>query len=323
MKKNIFAFLSLVMIATSQAAVAEQNSIQKNLNSELAFTSKNRPINTSELTCSSASTAKKYPDLYQFDIKSSGREIDADWGYNNDWGWWVFDGDVPQVRSCMKKDGTGWYFDLAKKYLNNAPTAWVSPTLIAGDAGWNHYGNKWSNTKDFPVRVKNIESLSVNVAYDYQFSGVGNTNITLNFQDKSVPLSSASKGPMETEVMIWLRHNVLVAERNDPNFYKAPGSKTNRFSVNGKSWFGYMRPPEAMGEKYDFNVVEIHVPRSSSKQTGHLEFNLDLTPLIGKLVEAGWIEAGDILFGLEFKNEIWFGTGIMDIQRFTYDLSKQ
>ena len=52
-------------------------------------------------------------------------------------------------------------------------------------------------------------------------------------------------------------------------------------------------------------------------------YYINFKDLIDKSVEQGWINADDVLLGLEFQSETWFGNVEMNIQSMSHKLVKR
>lgn len=288
-------------------------------------------------------TGSGYRDPYkeQIEIKGGDR-IESDWAFNNDFGWTVFKGNIPEVKSCMKRDGTGWFFDIAPKFYEGTKRAQFHPHHLIGVKAFDQFGNRFHTSGEFPLRINELSKLSMNVKYNYTFMGEGNTHLRFVLMDKKYSLSEFEKLRVGgKEIVVHIKNNHLVKERQHHLFYKGPGRSTKYLNVEGKKFFAFHRVPQCAvpGNWNDqdpncppSNSTEIHFPASLknkngkddyNNQTGAFDISLNVKELLDEMVSAGWINEDDIVGTIEFGNEIWNGKGVMKIEELTYDLVKK
>jgi len=284
-----------------------------------------------------------YREPYKEQIEIKGDErIESDWAFNNDFGWTVFKGNIPEVKSCMKRDGTGWFFDIAPKFYEGTKRAQFHPHHLIGVKAFDQFGNMFHTSGEFPLRINELSKLSMNVKYNYTFMGEGNTHLRFVLMDKKYSLSEFEKLRVGgKEILVHIKNNHLVKERQHPLFYKGPGRSTKYLNIEGKKFFAFHRVPQCAvpGNWNDqdpncppFNSTEIHFPASLknkngkedyNNQTGEFDISLNVKELLDEMVSAGWINEDDIVGTIEFGNEIWNGKGVMKIEELTYDLVKK
>jgi hypothetical protein len=288
-------------------------------------------------------TGSGYRDAYkeQIEIKGGDR-IESDWAFNNDFGWTIFNGDIPEVKSCMKRNGTGWFFDIAPTFYEGTKRSQFHPHHLIGVKAFDQFGNRYHTSGEFPLRINEISKLSMNVKYNYTFMGEGNTHLRFILMDKKYSLSEFEKLRVGgKEIIVHIKDNHLIKERQRTGFYSGPGRSTKYLNVGGKKFFGFHRVPQCAvpGNWNDqdpnclpFNSTEIHFPASLknkngkddyNNQTGEFDISLNVKELLDEMVSAGWINEDDIVGTIEFGNEIWNGKGVMKIEELTYDLVKK
>lgn len=313
-KTTLVALLGLTLAGCNTTIpAAETNALASNMQ----FTENGRPMWSKDITCHSSGTQQS--NMHIFSVNGNNPNIEADWGYNNDWGWWVFNKNVPDVDSCMYRDGTGWYFDLDKKIVNGRPHAWHSPTLIKGSRPWGIGENKY-NPNEFPIRIRDIEELDLDLKYTYVFYGEGNTNVTFHIGDGNLTKKEIVKQDPEMEVMLWLKHNHLIRERKNPAFYRGPGRTSLNVTVDDAKWIGFTRTAKVMGDKFGFDVTELVREGADTNQSGTYEFTVDIKAMADYLVSKGLVDSDDYIYDVTFLNEIWYGVGKMDIDKFDITL---
>ena len=288
-------------------------------------------------------TGSGYRDPYKEQIEIKGGErIESDWASNSDFGWTVFKGNIPEVKSCMKRNGTGWFFDIAPKFYEGTKRAQFHPHHLIGVKAFDQFGNSFHTSGEFPLRINELSKLSMNVKYNYTFMGEGNTHLRFVLMDKKYSLSEFEKLRVGgKEIIVHIKNNHLVKERQRTGFYTGPGRSTKYLNIEGKKFFGFHRVPQCAvpGNWNDqdpncppFNSTEIHFPASLknkngkedyNNQTGEFDISLNVKELLDEMVSAGWINEDDIVGTIEFGNEIWNGKGVMKIEELTYDLVKK
>jgi hypothetical protein len=288
-------------------------------------------------------TGSGYRDPYKVQIEIKGDDrIESDWAFNNDFGWTVYKGNIPEVKSCMKRDGTGWFFDIAPKFYEGTKRAQFHPHHLIGVKAFDQFGNRFHTSGEFPLRINELSKLSMNVKYNYTFMGEGNTHLRLVLMDKKYSLAEFEKLRVGgKEIMVHIKNNHLVKERRRTGFYTGPGRSTKYLNIEGTKFFAFHRVPQCAvpGNWNDqdpncppFNSTEIHFPASLknqngkddyNNQTGAFDISLNVKELLDQMVSAGWINEDDIVGTIEFGNEIWNGKGVMKIEELTYDIVKK
>ncbi len=156
-------------------------------------------------------------------------------------------------------------------------------------------GNPWerSNNTSFPIKLSDLKSLTLEVAYNYSSNPIGSYNLAYDmfFTDLSEP--SANPKP-KAEVMIWLHSTNQQPDKSYKGDF-SDGSNTFRLY----SW------KMAEGKIYYAFILKNEI------KTG------DQTVInAGKLLAQLNLDPGLFLPGIEFGNEIWKGSGQIEIIRF-------
>jgi hypothetical protein len=288
-------------------------------------------------------TGSGYRDPYkeQIEIKGDDR-IESDWAVNSDFGWTIFKGNIPEVKSCMKRDGTGWFFDIAPTFYEGTKRAQFHPHHLIGVKAFDKWGNRFHTSGEFPLRINELSKLSMNVKFNYTFMGEGNTHLRFVLMDKKYSLAEFEKLRVGgKEIMVHIKNNHLVKERRQTGFYTGPGRSTKYLNVEGKKLFAFHRVSQCSDLKdwndqdpncRPFNSTSIDFPDTNqnqngkddyNNQTGTFDISLNVKELLDEMVSLGWINEDDIVGTIEFGNEIWNGKGVMKIEELTYDLVKK
>jgi len=285
-------------------------------------------------------TGKLVPDEYFVtnEERNCGRNWAAghlpkngDWYYNNDFGKYLGVNTKDIVRSCIRKDGTGWYFDLARQKRNGKYSSWIAQTHLIGQKGFkdsaslqyspgiqNHDpGRKKNgayNDSVWPMKVEDINALTFNAEYNYKFEGEGNTHLSLWFvRGEDAGKDSAWWRDPYVEVMLKFGYDRPMDKHpNKRRQYAGCGmTVTKGFStweVDGEKWNVCFRD---LDRTYDSIQAYHHLAYKG--QTGNRIIDISIDEVIDALKAEGRIKDGDWLLGLEFQTEIWYGVGNMQI----------
>lgn len=244
----------------------------------------------------------------------------GDWYYNNDFGKYLGLNTKDIVRSCIRKDGTGWYFDLARqKYADGGKSygSWIAQTHLIGQKGFKDLASMQYAPKKgvWPMKVKDINSLTFNANYNYKFEGEGNTHVSLWFvRGEDAGKDSAWWRDPFVEVMLKFgydrpRDKHPEIRKNRAGCWKnKKGREFSSWKVDGEKWLVCFRD---LNRTYD--SIQAYHPLAHKGQTGDRIINISIDEVVDALKKEGRIKNDDWLLGLEFQTEIWYGVGNMQI----------
>ena len=207
---------------------------------------------------------------------------------NNVWG----KGNIRDYSQCVLRSGTryGWRRDWPEGTGFNVK---AYPGVIYGHKPWRNY----TTTPDLPVRVSDIDTMTVD--YDVDLTAQGRYNLAFVIYITS----SNPPGPatITHEIMIWMART----EHYDP---AAGAFLIDTVSIDGITYDYYsvphFNPDPGAGfapEGYDFHAF--------ASQANHLTAELYIDKFLDYLVAGGHIPADEYLASIELGNEVIWGTG--------------
>jgi len=189
----------------------------------------------------------------------------------------------------------GWYWDRPEPQVKAGGNI-LLPIYPSVRIGGNH--REQSNLADFPLKMKDLQSLSFQVNYNYPQKPTGAYNFSYDFflldRDKS-----SAEAVRKAEVMIWLQHTF----GQPPEFYKGDVSDGH----NTYALYSYTMPD---GRLYSAFLLKGE-PQLQSKHFVDVKKLLDRVNL-----DPGWC-----LPGIELGNEIVNGSGKIEIDRFSVNMN--
>ncbi len=264
----------------------------------------------------------------------NNKNISADWYNNNNFGRWFMGSKQPKLKSCMKRDGSGWYFDLQKvRQKNGGYKTWHAPTIIIGHRGWN---DSFGHSKEFPVRISDIASLDFYVNYILNGSGLMQTGVYMYFvsKDKIDNVEKAYEKVPKLEMIVAFNHSnntrgsssdyskqIDCAKKKLKKYKKEQREVINASNLK---WYACYNVFSTAGDFDHKAGLRFNLSNGYLKPFGEMKtYDINLKDLIDKSVEQGWINADDILLGVEFQSETWFGNVEMNIQNMNHKLVKR
>ena len=260
--------------------------------------------------------------------------ISADWYLNNNFGRWFMGSKQPKLNSCMKRDGSGWYFDVQKvRQKTGGYKTWHAPTVIIGHKGYN---DSFGYSKEFPVRISDISSLDFNINYILNGNGLMQTGVYMYFVDKDKidKVEKAYEKVPKLEMIVAFNHSnnidgstsdyskqINCAKKKLKKYRKQQREVIN--TANSK-WYACYSLFSTAGDFDNKAGLRFNLSNGYLKPFGELKsYDINFKELIDKSVEQGWISADDVLLGLEFQSETWFGNVEMNIQSMSHKLVKK
>jgi hypothetical protein len=196
----------------------------------------------------------------------------------------------------MNSDGTfGWYWDRPSPEIGSGAKCVlpIYPSIRIG-------GNRWERTRitPFPLRLGDVESFTFDIGYTYLTGPTGSNDLSYDMFLSS-PDQPNSCPAINAEVMIWLDGN----QGQPKKHYKGDFS-------DGNNTFALYSWVMADGRTYySFILIKDSFSEGS--------YNIDARKLLGQL----GLESGLLMHGIEFGNEIWSGSGKIEIQKFSVNIN--
>ena len=264
----------------------------------------------------------------------NNKNISADWYLNNNFGRWFMGSKQPKLKSCMKRNGSGWYFDVQKvRQKNGGYKTWHAPTIIIGHKGWN---DSFGYSKEFPVRISDIASLDFNVNYILNGSGLMQTGVYMYFvsKEKTDNVEKAYEKVPKLEMIVAFNHsnNINGSSSDYSKQINCAKKKLKKYkkqqreviNTSNSKWYACYNVFSNAGDFDHKAGLRFNLSNGYLKPFGEIKkYDINFKDLIDKSVEQGWINADDVLLGLEFQSETWFGNVEMNIQSMSHKLVKR
>jgi hypothetical protein len=189
----------------------------------------------------------------------------------------------------------GWYWDRPDPRLKPDGTI-LLPIYPSIRIGGNH--REQSSLANFPIKMRDLRSLSFLVDYNYPQQPTGTYNFSYDMflldRDKS-----SSEAIRKAEIMIWLQHTF----GQPPQYYKGDVSD----GYHNYALYSYTMP--------DGRLYRAFIMKDDSRlQSQHY---VDVKKLLDQLnLDPDWC-----LPGVELGNEIVNGSGKIEIDRFSVNLN--
>ena len=214
------------------------------------------------------------------------------WGKGNLSGWSQCIGVGPET------DGTiaaRWTWD----WLNSGSNIKAYPEIIFGQKPGGT-----TTTGALPVKLSDIDHLTVSYDVSSNNSGSGNVAFDLWLTDTSNPVTFGTP-PITHEIMVWIDHQGGLSPG---------GNFTERASINDSTFAVYVASHWSDGWEYVAFVSP--KPRLGAD-------TLDLSSLLAYMQEKNLVTGGEYLASIEFGNEIATGSGETIVKRFSVSLTKK
>jgi hypothetical protein len=192
----------------------------------------------------------------------------------------------------LNSDGTfGWYWDRPNPKMKSGAKS-VLPIYPSMRMG----GNCWERTKlaPFPLRLGEVNSLTFDIEYQYSSVPTGCYDLAYDIF-LSDPNQPDSAPPIKAEVMIWLDGS-----------QKQPKQHFKGFISDGNHNFALYSWVMTDGRAYYSFILQDNPPHQGS-------YAIDGKKLLDQL----GLEPGLLIHGIEFGNEVWNGSGKIEIQKFS------
>jgi hypothetical protein len=193
-------------------------------------------------------------------------------------------------------DGTfGWYWDRPNPILKTGAKSILPlyPSIRIG-------GNRWERTKSapFPLRLGEVSSLTFNIEYQYLSvpSGCYDLSYDMFLSD---PNCADSAPPIKAEVMIWLDGS-----------QKQPKQHFAGYFSDGNNSFALYSWVMADGRMYYSFILQDGQPQQGC-------YSIDGKKLLDQL----GLEPGLLIHGVEFGNEVWNGSGKIEIDQYSITIN--
>lgn len=203
---------------------------------------------------------------------------------NNVWG----QGNINDFTQCIYRTGSadnihfGWYWDWPN--ANNEVKSY--PEVIYGKKPWS--GSSTSAT--LPIKIQNIDQLYVD--YNLNMSANGSYNLAFEFWVTTDSMSSETG--ITTEVMIWMDRNIINPAGSVIASVIFDGFEYNVYRANWDSW------------------TYIAFLSTEPQYSGTLAVH----NFVHYLVNEGILDPEEYFADFEMGNEVVYGTGQTDIQKY-------
>jgi len=222
-------------------------------------------------------------------IENSSRRL-----HNNMWGITDEEKKLGTAKSYIyyKYNGNfGWEWDRPDPTpdINDHVTP-IYPEVIIGASG------PYSSTaKYFPIKLKDVKSLTSEVAYKYIKTPTGGYNLAYDIWIVD------NKGNNKAEVMIWVDGDL-----GDPQKYVADG-------INEYGYF-YRSPSPKFNWDYHAFVLKNQDPVP-------LDHKVNIKNLLNILIKSGKLNDDWSVLGVEFGNEVGTGSGRIEISKYMVNIN--
>ena len=245
--------------------------------------------------------------------------IDTDWYLFHAWGIKHKRGIEKKYKhgkslgTCIKKDGTGFYYTAVKSFSAKAgkKQSWVNITSLIGKRAWTgSSGNRYGESnKDFPISIGEIKKFQL--AYDYNFK---------------------SKGTYNNNITFWLRHPndkqpfIEIMLKFDATARKHAKKRLKNLKTDNYEFYVYSSKGQEFKRKDEgldyFFSISAFEKNTKIKKDGNYSIDINLKKIFDYLVERKLVENNDIVPGIEVTTEIWDGIGEMKIKKLKYEIVK-
>lgn len=215
--------------------------------------------------------------------------------HNNIWGASQVERSSNAVKTYIyyKANGNfGWEWNRPDPTPNdpNDYAAPIYPEIIVGTSG------PFSSTlPDFPKTLKDVNSLTVEVSYNYVKPTTGKYNLAYDiwFVD--------SAGNKKAEFMVWI--------------YGDLGS-ADRYISDGINEYGYFYKPPSSEFNWDYHAFVLR-----NQNLAPSDHKVNMKSLFDTLINSGKLNPDWKLSGIEFGNEVGRGSGRIEINRFLININ--
>ena len=233
------------------------------------------------------------------DIENLSRRL-----HNNVWGATDKEKKSSALKSYIyyKFNGNfGWEWD--RPSPDSGGKRWLStiyPEVVVGVSG------SYSSTSPyFPVKLNNIYSLETDVEYMYvkNTTGIYNLAYDIFLVDES--------GIKKAEVMVWL--------------YGSSNETIDKLISDGINEYEYSyRPLDGVAPGWSYHVLVLKKQSQillNRPVNNTVNYTVNIKALLDELVKYGRLSNEWVVDGVEFGNEVWIGSGKIEISKFSVVLN--
>jgi hypothetical protein len=196
----------------------------------------------------------------------------------------------------LNSDGAfGWYWDRPNPVIKTGAKSVlpIYPSIRIG-------GNRWERTKSapFPLKLGEVNSLTFDIEYQYLIDPTGCYDLAYDMF-LSDPAQTDSAPNIKAEVMIWLDGS-----------QKQPKQHFKGIISDGNNSFALYSWVMTDGRTYYSFILQDGQPQQGC-------YAIDGKKLLDQL----GLEPGLLIHGIEFGNEVWNGSGKIEISQFSITLN--
>ncbi len=231
-----------------------------------------------------------------FAKKATNNRVDfGSWTLTNDT-WGALPEEALSSGVFMNDDKTfGWYWDRANP-LKKPGETYVKPIFPNARIGGTHLIE--STTKTFPIKLKDIKSMTFDVAYDYLTKPTGSYNLAYEMFFTNTDRPDPNLVP-RVEVMIWLEHT----------FPQPPNTLKGTYSDSGNSYDLNSWTMADGRDYYSFSIQKLPpLP---------VQHRADASNIFNQLS----LDQNLYLMGIQFGNEVVEGSGRIKISQLKITLN--
>lgn len=196
----------------------------------------------------------------------------------------------------QNSDGTfGWYWDRSspQKKSGEKCVLPIYPSIRIG-------GNRWERTRQtpFPLKLDEVRSFTLDIDYHYSAVPTGSYDLAYDIF-LSEAGQSDSAPPIKAEVMVWLDGSQKQSKLHYKGDFSDGGNIFELYSwimADGRTYYSF-------------------ILKDNSSHQGH--YSIDA----GRLLEQLGLEPDLVIHGVEFGNEVWNGSGRIEIQQFNVNIN--
>ena len=243
--------------------------------------------------------------------------------HTNIWNWRNIKNfkDGKSIGVCIKKkQRPGWFWTASKIAFDskNNITSWAQPTYQIGKSPWGR-SLDYIETKDFPVKIKKIQSLKFTYNYTSLGEGYYNHNLTLWLKNNK------SKNKADYEVMLKFNGPQVDQYLKKPYCSKlGKGSKTLNDLILEKIEFKVChktreRNLSESGGSIGWDTILMYA-NNLKNVSGEFDIDIEIRNIFNYLIKKNIVSEELILPGLELNTEIWYGKEDLEIKMLSYKL---
>jgi len=210
--------------------------------------------------------------------------------HNNVWGFYAASYDSAFTQcifyDTIQPSNIGWKWELegTSKY----------PSYPRVGYGWNPWFEE-STSSELPMKIGALSSVTSSFDFDYSFSGKYNTSFDIWLTSSEIP----HEDNISAEIMIWLDANTLP---------ETPITIENLL-IENKTYSFYKNT-----DWYDYPFF-VFLQKDTSWNG-----QFSIYPFLRYLLDNNHISNEYFLADIEFGNEIWSGTGCMEIENYKIEI---